>query len=104
MQDGDPSQNSRAAKKVMWNCNCDLSVIQIAARSPDLNPAENFFHLVRCKLKRDALSLNITKETLEEFKARKIRTIYSIPVDIINKTIALTHFRHALRLWVEIDP
>ena len=88
LQDGDPSQNSRDAKKAMWNCNCDLSLIQIAARSPDLNPAENFFHLVRCKLKRDALSLNITKETLEEFKARIIRTIYSIPVDIINKTIA----------------
>ena len=72
----------------MCNCNCDLSVIQIPPRSPDLKPIENLFHLVRCKLKSDALVLNITKETLEEFKARIIRTIYSIPVDIINRTIA----------------
>ena len=63
-------------------------LIQIPPRSPDLNPIENFFHLVRCKLKRDALALNITKETLEEFRARIIRTIYSIPVDLINRTIA----------------
>ena len=66
----------------MYNCNCDLSLIQIPPRSPDLNPIENFFHLVRCKLKSDALALNITKETLQEFKARIIRTIYSIPVNI----------------------
>ena len=88
LQDGDPSQNSSDAKRAMCNCNCDLSLIQIPPRSPDLNPIENFFHLVRCKLKSDALALNITKETLQEFKARIIRTIYSIPVNIINRTIA----------------
>ena len=26
LEDGDPSQNSRDAKKAMWNCNCDLSL------------------------------------------------------------------------------
>ena len=75
-------------KRAMCNCNCDLSLIQIPPRSPDLNPIENFFHLVQCKLKSDALALNITKETLQEFKASIIRTIYSIPVNIINRTIA----------------
>ena len=88
LQDGDPSQNSRAAKRAMENCNCDMSLIEIPPRSPDLNPIENFFHLVRVRLKDDALQLKITKETFEEFKARVIRTIYSIPVNIINKTIA----------------
>ena len=84
-QDGDPSQNSSNAKKTICNCNCDLSPILIPPRSSDLNP---IFHLVRCKLKSDALALNITKETLEEFRARIMRTIYSIPVDVINRTIA----------------
>ena len=65
-----------------------MSLIEIPPRSPDLNPIENFFHLVRVRLKDDALQLKITKETFEEFKARVIRTIYSIPVNIINKTIA----------------
>ena len=89
LQDGDPSQNSRAAKRAMGNCNCDMSLIEIPPRSPDdRNPIENFFHLVRVRLKDDALQLKITKETFEEFQARVIRTIYSIPVDIINKTIA----------------
>ena len=72
----------------MCTCNCDLFLIQIPPRSPDLDPIEHFFHLVPCKLKGDALALNITKETLEEIKARIIRIIYSIPVDIINRTIA----------------
>ena len=52
------------------------------------SPVDHFLHLVRCKLKSDALALNTTKETLEEFKARIIRTIYCISVDIINRTIA----------------
>lgn len=77
MQDGDPSQTSKAAKSAMANCNCNASFIQIPPRSPDLNPIENFLHLVRCKLKSDALVLNITKETLQQFKARVIQTIYS---------------------------
>ena len=73
----------------MYNCNCDLSLIQIPPSSPDLNPIKHFFHLVRCKLKSDALVRNITKETLQEFKARIIRTFCSIPVSIINRTITL---------------
>ena len=43
LQDGDPSQNSAAAKRAMTNCNCSMSLIQIPPRSPDLNPIENFF-------------------------------------------------------------
>ena len=88
VQDNDPSQSSRLAKNAMKNCNCDTSLIALPCRSPDLFPPENFFHLVRCKLKKDALRLNITKETYQEFKERVIRTIYSIPVENINKIIA----------------
>lgn len=59
LQDGVPSQNSRAAKRAMANCNCDRSLIQIPPRSPDLNPIENYFHLVRRKLKENVLRLKI---------------------------------------------
>ena len=88
IQDNDPSQTSRIAKNAMKTCNCDLSLIDLPCRSPDLNPAEKFFHLVRCGLKKDALTRNLRKETFEEFKLRIIQTIYSIPVEVINKTIA----------------
>ena len=88
IQDNDPSQTSRIAKNTMKTCNCDLSLIDLPCRSPDLNPAENFFHLVRCGLKKDALTRILRKETFEEFKLRIIQTIYSIPVEVINKTIA----------------
>ena len=88
LQDGDPSQNSAAAKRAMANCNCSMSLIQIPPRSPDLNPSENFFNMVRCKLNDDALRLKIAKESFEEFQARVICTIYSIPVEMVNKTIA----------------
>ena len=37
LQDGDPSQNSRAAKRAMKICNCERSLIQIPPRSSDLN-------------------------------------------------------------------
>ena len=65
-----------------------MSLIQILPRSPDLNPIENFFNMVRCKLNDDTLRLKIAKESVEEFQARVIRTIYSIPVEMVNKTIA----------------
>ena len=33
-------------------------------RSPDINPIENMFHLIRRQLTEDALQHNIIKETL----------------------------------------
>ena len=51
LQDNDPCQNSRVAKNAMTNSYCDGTLITLPCRSPDLNPIENFFHLVRCKLK-----------------------------------------------------
>ena len=91
MQDRDPSQNSVTAKRAMANCNCNMTLIQIPPRSPDLNPIENFFNIVRCKL-NDALHLKIAIESFEEFQTRVIRTIYSIPVQIIKKTKLLLEY------------
>ena len=45
LQDGDPSQNSAARVAAFQNINSPL--LSIPPRSPDLNPIENLFCLVR---------------------------------------------------------
>ena len=44
LQDGDPSQNSKAAHKALARSHSEL--LKIPPRSPDLNPIENIFHIV----------------------------------------------------------
>ena len=66
IQDGDPCQNSYAAKTALWEIGSEL--LSIPPRSPDINPIENLFHLVRRELDRQALTGNITHETYEEFQ------------------------------------
>ena len=66
IQDGDPCQNSYAAKTAWSEFGAEL--LSIPPRSPDINPIENLFHLVRRELDRQALTGNITHETYEEFK------------------------------------
>ena len=48
LQDGDPTQNSKKAMKAFKRIGA--SVFNIPARSPDLNPIENLFNMVRRKL------------------------------------------------------
>lgn len=86
VQDGDPSQNSAMARAAMECANCELQ--KIPARSPDLNPIENIFKLVSDALREQAIKSQITKETFEEFTFRLVSTVESMPVDIINNTIA----------------
>ena len=45
-------------------------MLAILARSPDLNPIENIFHLVRANLQKCALNKEIKKETFLEFSRR----------------------------------
>ena len=85
LQDGDPSQNSRAAKEAFDALGCQ--VFSIPARSPDLNIIENIFHLLRVQLKKDALDLKIEHETYHEFSKRVAQTIKNFPKETINKTI-----------------
>ena len=59
----------------------------ISARSPDLNPIENMFHLVRANLPKDTLTKQIKKDTFLEFSRRVRKTIKSLPVEILDKTI-----------------
>ena len=60
LQDNDPSQNSAKAKEALNNIGTE--VIKTLARSPDLNPIENFFHTVKRKLRQDALDNRIVNE------------------------------------------
>jgi hypothetical protein len=86
LQDGDPSQNSAMARAAMDRANCEL--LKIPPRSPDLNPIENIFKLVSDALRKQVIRSQITKETYEEFKNRVISTIQSLPLEVINNTIA----------------
>jgi len=86
VQDGDPSQNSAKAKTAMGRVNAQL--LAIPPRSPDLNPIENLFKLVRDRLRRDALEIKISHEKYHEFSYRVIQTFKSVPSAVIDKVIA----------------
>ena len=64
--DNDPSLRSKAARKAINNSGATL--FEISPRSPDLNPIENLFHIVKKKLDRQALVESIEYETWTEFK------------------------------------
>ena len=85
VQDGDPSQNSKAAKTALEK----IGAVQfsIPPRSPDLNPIENVFNLVEKKLVSDAVKHSITKETYPRFVERVENTLLSYPVGPIDNTI-----------------
>jgi len=84
LQDGDPSQNSKAAREAMVRCHCEL--LKIPPQSPDLNPIENIFHIVTKKLAKDAFERGITRESYEQFCERVQRTIRGIS-QLIDRTI-----------------
>ena len=85
VQDGDPSQNSKLAKQEMSKL--DVVLMHIPARSPDLNPIENLFHLMDKKLRIDAITQNITHETYLEFCDRVVETLGQFPICIIDNII-----------------
>ena len=85
VQDGDPSQNSAAARKEMKKLGVEIH--SIPQRSPDINPIENVFHLLDRKLRSEAVHQNITNESYQEFSARVKSTIENIPVEQIDKII-----------------
>ena len=86
LQDGDPSQNSAVARKAFVEVNG--TKFSIPPRSPDLNPIENIFHLVKRKLKLQATENNITHESYSEFTTRIKQTFARLSIEVIDKTIA----------------
>lgn len=85
VMDNDPSQNSRPACQAMDEVEAKLH--KIPPRSPDLNPIENIFHVLRKLLDDEAMSCNITHETFDQFKGRVLRTLESIDIKLIDRTI-----------------
>jgi hypothetical protein len=86
LQDGDPSQNSKKAKRALIEIGA--SKFSIPARSPDLNPIENIFHLAKAKLQEDAIVNNIEFENWDDFCARVKSTIEGTQRELIDKTIS----------------
>ena len=68
LQDGDPSQNSCKVRSA-WD-KIGARKFSIPARSPDLNPIENIFHIAKKKLHQDVLEMKIEREDFEEFSVR----------------------------------
>ena len=82
-QDGDRSQNSKVAQEAMKRVKAE--VFHIPAKSPDLNPIENIFHLTNRELRKN--SKRKKTESRDEFVMRIRRALHSVPVAIIDKTI-----------------
>lgn len=85
LQDNCTRQNSKAARDAIdahrgW-------IFNIPARSPDLNPIENFFNTLKKALKKEALTKNITHETFEQFSRRCEEVMRRFPASEIDKII-----------------
>ena len=85
LMDNCTRQNSKVARAAMLEVGAMR--FRIPARSPDLNPIENFFHVAGKELRRRALQLRITKESFEEFSLRCVSTMQSFSVQQINNII-----------------
>ena len=59
---------------------CELH--QIPARSPDVNPIENVFHMLE-----EAIDLQIRKESFDEFNNRVLRCFDNLDMSILDRTI-----------------
>lgn len=86
LMDGCPRQNSKIAHDSYDSVGA--KIMKIPPRSPDLNPIENFFHLVKRELRKQALEEQITSETIEEFNNRVEKTLKQFPICTINNIIA----------------
>ena len=87
LQDGDPSQNSAVAYEALDSIGA--SMIAIPARSPDLNPIENIFHLVKQNLRKEATVKKITNENYDSFVRRITSAFEEVPSHVIDKTVCL---------------
>lgn len=96
IQDNCPSQNCKSAR-LAWETE-GAELLKIPARSPDLNPIENVFHLAARAIDKETVEQCITKESYEDFCSRVIRTLYNIPVEVIDKTIESVDKRISLIL------
>lgn len=85
LQDGDPSQNSKKSKNAQQEIDAEL--FKIPPRSPELNPIENVFALVKKELRLQATQNRITTETYPQYCLRVRATLLSVSVKTINTII-----------------
>ena len=85
LMDNCPCQNSKVALSALQDIECVQH--RIPARSPDLNPIENLFHVVKKKLDEEAVQLHITNESFDAFQARVFRCYDNVDVGLIDRTI-----------------
>ena len=85
VMDNDPSQSSRAAMNALRDVEGKL--LKILARSPDLNPIENVFYIVKNSLCEEAIKKCIEAESFLQFQERVVCALKFISTDIIDKTI-----------------
>ena len=85
VMDNDPSQTSAVAKKALHSIGATMQVIP--ARSPDINPIENLFNVVRKNIEAEILQKNIIYQSWDEFVERVKFHIWSVPKEYINKTV-----------------
>ena len=52
-----------------------------------MNPNENVFNDIRTKLHEESLNRNITFEKFEEYSVGVQKTLLSVPVEYINKSV-----------------
>ena len=94
LQDGDPVQNSAAARRAFQEVGA--VTFAIPPRSPDLNPIENLFHLVSKQLREDAIDKQITSENFEQFSERVKRTMTNLSKITIDRIIESMNNRVAM--------
>jgi hypothetical protein len=58
-------------------------LMSIPARSPDLNPIENLFHLIKRQLNNDAIVRDIKRENFQEFSTQVKSTIHNFDNKVI---------------------
>ena len=85
LMDGCPRQNAAVCRRSWERMGCEL--VSIPSRSPDLNPIENFFNLVKMRLKQESIDKNITKEDFEEFSERVRQCVFGFRPEEIDPII-----------------
>ena len=62
--------------------------MRLTPRSPDINPIENVFYIVKVALKEKAMEQKISKESFLQFKERVVKHLKNCNVFTIDTTIA----------------
>ena len=62
-------------------------MLKIPSCSPDIDPIEGIFHIVKDMLEEEAIERNITKKSFEEFQTRVLQTLGDLDTAVIDKAI-----------------